>query len=110
VPHGCSGIKGQKADRDHEQQWFAGLSMFLGRKEKAKGSWMIADPLVELPAAPTTGIRRFNAYLQSERRRIVAQVRREVLKNRDFFAVRDSAQRCDDLLTTTVDNDDWAGL
>jgi hypothetical protein len=25
-----------------------------------------------------------------ERRRIVAQVRREVLKNRDFFVVRDS--------------------
>jgi hypothetical protein len=53
VPHGCSGIKGQKADRDHEQQWFAGLSMFLGRREQATGSWMIADPLVKSPAAPT---------------------------------------------------------
>src|SRR5258705_8517299 len=32
------------------------------------------------------------------------------LKNRAFFAVRDSVRRCDDLLTTTVDNDDRAGL
>jgi hypothetical protein len=110
VSHQCSVIKGQKTGRNHEQERCAGLSMFLGRKELATGSWMIADPLVESPAAPTTGIRRFNAYLLSERRRIVAQVRREVLKNRDFFAVQDSPRRCDDLLTTTVDNDDWAGL
>ena len=48
--------------------------------------------------------------LVSERRRIVAQVRREVPKNRDFIAVRDSDECCDDLLTTTVDNDDRAGL
>ena len=47
---------------------------------------------------------------QSGRRRIVAQVRREVLKNRDFIAVRDSDECCDDLLTTTVDNNDRAGL
>jgi hypothetical protein len=40
----------------------------------------------------------------------VAQVRREVPKNRDFIAVRDSDESCDDLLTTTVDNDDRAGL
>ena len=45
--------KGHKAGRDHEQQWCADLPMFPGRKEKATGSWMIADPLVELPAAPT---------------------------------------------------------
>src|SRR5712671_3520788 len=48
--------------------------------------------------------------LTPERRRIVAQVRREALKNRAFLAVRDSVRRCDDLLTTTVDNDDRAGL
>jgi len=41
----------------------------------------------ELPAAPTD-IRRFNTYLTSERRRIVAQVRREAPKNRDFLAVQ----------------------
>jgi hypothetical protein len=45
VPHGRSGIKGQKAGRNLERQWFADLSMFPGRKEKATGSWMIADPL-----------------------------------------------------------------
>jgi hypothetical protein len=44
VQHGCSGIKGQKAGRNHEQQWSANLSMLLDRKEKATGSWMIADP------------------------------------------------------------------
>ena len=64
--------------------------MFLGRKEKAMGSWMIADPLSRRTPAAPTGTRRFNAYVVPERRRIVAQVRREVLKNRDFFAVRDS--------------------
>src|SRR5713101_7711170 len=83
---------------------------FLGRKEKATGSWMIADPLSRgMPAAPT-GIRRFNTYVTSERRRIVAQVRREVPKHRDFFAVRDSVRCCGDLLATTVDNAYWAGL
>jgi hypothetical protein len=75
----------------------------------ATRSSKIADPSGKTPAAPT-GTRRFNAYLQPERRRIVAQVRREVLKNRDFFAVQDSPKRCDDLLTTTVDNSDRAGL
>src|SRR3982074_1557689 len=45
-----------------------------------------------------------------ERRRIVAQVRRKVLKNRDFSAVRESVSRCDDLLTTAGDNGDPAGL
>ena len=39
---------------------------------------------------PPLVTRRFNAYVVPERRRIVAQVRREVLKNRDFLAVRDS--------------------
>jgi hypothetical protein len=36
--------KAIKAGRNHEQQWSANLSMLLGRKEKATGSWMIADP------------------------------------------------------------------
>src|ERR1700761_807738 len=57
-----------------------------------------------------TGTRRFNPYIPSERRRIVAQVRRKVLKNRDLLAVQDSRGRCDDLLTTGVDNADRAGL
>jgi hypothetical protein len=45
-----------------------------------------------------------------ERRRIVAQVRREVPKNQGFHAVQDSAARYDDLLTSGVDNADRAGL
>jgi len=45
-----------------------------------------------------------------ERRRNVDKVRRQVPKNRELFAVRDSTARCDDLLTTTVDNADRAGL
>jgi hypothetical protein len=70
------------------------LSMFLGRKEKATGPWMIAYPQEEessTTAAAPTGIPRFKAYVTPERRRIVAQVRRKVPKNRDFFAVQDSA-------------------
>jgi hypothetical protein len=47
---------------------------------------------------------------QPERRRIVAQVRRQVPKNQDFLVVRDSRARCDELLTSTVDNVDRAGL
>jgi hypothetical protein len=59
-------------------------SMPLVRKEKAMGSWMIASspqywnpgsphwyPAIQYPSMP-------------ERRRIVAQVRREVPKSRDF--------------------------
>jgi hypothetical protein len=64
--------------------------MFPGRKEKATGSWMVADPLENAGSPP--GTRRFKTYLQSERRRIVAQVRRKVPKNSDFFAVRVSAE------------------
>ena len=48
--------------------------------------------------------------LLSERRRIVAQVRRKARKYRDFFVVRDYRSRWDDLLTAGVDNADWAGL
>jgi len=49
-------------------------------------------------------------FYMPERRRIVAQVRRKLPQNRDFFASQDSAKCCDDLLTTTVDNADRAGL
>ena len=83
--------------------------MFVGREKKAMKSWMIADPLVLNRRQPPRH-QRFNALVMPERRRIVAQVRRKVLKNRDFLAVRDSRGRCDDLLTTGVDNADRAGL
>jgi hypothetical protein len=85
----CPGIRGRKQGRNLERQWRANLSMFLGRE--GKGDGFIAGPLrVDKPPAAPLGARRFSAYLQSERRRIVAQVRREVPKNQDFFAVRDS--------------------
>jgi hypothetical protein len=62
--------------------------VFVGRKEKAMNSWVIAVPLsVERPQPPRH--RRFNAFVMPERRRIVAQVRRKVLKYRGFRAVED---------------------
>ncbi len=83
---------------------------------KAKGSLRSPSPRDRQvdqsrssPAAPT-GTRRFNPYILPERRRIVAQVRRKVPKNQDFSAFQDSLGRCDDLLTTGVDNADRAGL
>jgi hypothetical protein len=45
-----------------------------------------------------------------ERRRIVAQVRRKTLKKAGFAADSKFSTRCDDLLTTGVDNADGAGL
>ena len=83
--------------------------MFVDGKEKATNSWMIADPLVFERRQPPRH-RRFNALVMPERRRIVAQVRRKVLKNRGFWAFEDSLARCDDLLTTGVDNIDRGGL
>jgi hypothetical protein len=84
--------------------------MFLGRKEKAMNSWKVADPSSRSPPAAPLASDDSMLTSPSGRRRIVAQVRRKVPKSRDFIAVGDSAERCDDLLTTTVDNDDRAGL
>jgi hypothetical protein len=61
------------------------LSMFLGRRELATGPWMIANPLVDKPRQPPLAS-EIQCIDMSERRRIVAQVRRKVPKNRDFFA------------------------
>ena len=103
-------IGGQKAGRDHEQTTLC-RSLDVSRpKGKGDGFTEIADPQVDEPPAAPTDTRRFNAYVMPERRRIVAQVRRKVPRYRDFLAVLDSLERCDDLLTTTVDNDDRAGL
>ena len=49
-------------------------------------------------------------YLYSDRRRIVAQVRRKVPKNRHLLAEQDSRPSCDDFLTTAVDKPVGAGL
>jgi hypothetical protein len=67
-------------------------------------------PGLDEPRQPPLAPRDSMHICMPERRRIVAQVRRKVRKNRDFFASRDSAACCDDLLTTTVDNADRAGL
>ena len=80
--------------------------MFLGRLEQAMRPPVPGSERRQPPLA--SGDSTLN--LLSERRRIVAQVRRKVRKYRDFFVVRDYRSRCDDLLTTDVDNADWAGL
>ena len=84
--------------------------MFPGIRERRWVPLEIADPSVEQTPAAPTGTRRFNVYVVPERRRIVAQVRRKVPKNRGFWAAEDSGAGCDDLLTTGVDNPDRAGL
>jgi hypothetical protein len=62
-------------------------SMLPVHKEEAMASWMIADPQYWNAGSP-----HWHPTIQHqcmpERRRIVAQVRRKVPKNRDFFAVQ----------------------
>jgi hypothetical protein len=85
--------------------------MLRGYWNAAMGSSLIADPQTNLNAgSPPLASDDSIAIYTSERRRIVAQVRREVPKKCGFFAAQKFAARCDDLLTMTVDNDDWAGL
>jgi len=85
--------------------------MFLGCKEKATGSWMIADPLSrKIPGSPHLAsgdsILRYSQNVAglwlkygAKPLKIETSLRCEVL-----CAVGD------DLSTTTVDNADWAGL
>jgi len=106
-------IKKPRLGPESRRQWCAGLSMFPGRREWRRVHGRSPSPSrseVDRRRQTPTGSRRFNPYIPSERRRIVAQVRRKVPKNQDFFAVQDSLGRCDDLLTTGVDNADRAGL
>ena len=99
----------KKTGRNRERQWCAELSIFLGRLKQAmvgsKRPFRVDDHR-QPPLA--SGDSMLN--LLSERRRIVAQVRRKVPNCRDFLGPRDSHTRCDDLLTTGVDSTDWAGL
>ena len=71
-----------------------------------------ANPQIQtIAGSPQAGIPTIQyPHCMPERRRIVAQVRREARKNRGFLAAENKAARCDDLLTSTVDNDDRAGL
>jgi hypothetical protein len=65
-------------------------------------------PQDEMPSPLAIGVSML--ILQSERRRIVALVRREALKNQDLFALQNSEARRDDLLTITVDKARRPGL
>ena len=119
MPYGCPGSKGQgfnqkaKAGAGITDDNDAQVSRCFQAAGKGEGFIEIAVPKRSSgrssPPAPT-GTRRFNPYIPSERRRIVAQVRRKVPKNQGFLVVQDSLGRCDDLLTTGVDNADPAGL
>jgi hypothetical protein len=64
--------------------------MLLGYRNAATGSSLIADPQIifEMPAAPKLASGDSMPMYTSERRRIVAQVRREVPKNYGFFAAQ----------------------
>jgi len=86
------------------------ISHVSRRKERRRVSWKIGRSLKKLNAGSPTDARDSMLNLRQNVRRIVAQVGAKLLKNRAFLAVRDSVPRCDDLLTTTVDNDDRARL
>jgi hypothetical protein len=60
--------------------------MLLGNREKATGSSRIADPQLDECRQPPLASDDSLLMYAPERRRIVAQVRREVPKNRGFFA------------------------
>jgi hypothetical protein len=100
----------QNTGRNRERQWCAELSMFLGRLKQAMRSLEDRPFRVDQHRQPPLASGDSTLNLLSERRRIVAQVRRKVPKNQDFLGLQDSRSRCDDLLTTGVDNADWAGL
>jgi hypothetical protein len=79
----------QTAGRNLERQWRADLSKVLDDWEKTEASWKVACSR-DLCRPPT-----WHSAIQclselSERRRIVALIRREALKNQDFFALRNS--------------------
>jgi hypothetical protein len=86
--------------------------MLLGYREKATVSSWIADPRTWNECRqPPLATRRFNNYFSMpERRRIVALVRRMVLKKLRLLRVAKKMERCDDLLTMAVDKEDRAGL
>src|SRR5262249_13746300 len=75
----------------------ADLSMLLGSQKPATGSKR-GSPTPEFdlsPAAPRAGFPTIQyPHCMPERRRIVAQVRREVRKNRGLLAAEKYAARC----------------
>ncbi len=79
-----------------------------------KGDGFIMDrrsPDLNECRQPPLVTRRFSNYFSMpERRRIVALVRRMVLKKLGLRRAAKKMKRCDDLLTMAVDKEDRAGL
>ena len=80
----------QNAGRNLERQWRADLSKVLDDREQTKASWKIACSSRHDAARPPLAFGDSLLIYRSERRRIVALIRREALKNQDFFALQDS--------------------
>jgi hypothetical protein len=105
-------IMGQNAARNHERQWRVEFSKRLGYGGKAVRSWKVADPLNTnsrtawwRPASRRLSINQNVAGLW-----LLYGYSSKLLKIGTFPAPRDSSARCDDLLTSRVDNDPGAGL
>jgi hypothetical protein len=80
----------QNAGRNLERQWRADLSKVLDDREKTEASWKVACSRDFSAGRPSWHSAIQCLSDQSERRRIVALIRREALKNQDFFALRNS--------------------
>ena len=88
MPKERPGISGQNAGRNLERQWRADLSKVLDDREKTEASWKVACSRDLVAGRPPWHPAIQCLSDQSERRRIVALIRREALKNQDFFALR----------------------
>ena len=86
------GISGQSAGRNLERQWRADLSKVLDDREKTEASWKVACSRDFSAGRPPWHSAIQCLSDQSERRRIVALIRREALRNQDFFALQESLQ------------------
>ena len=82
----------QNAGRNLERQCRADLSKVLDDREKTEASWKVACSRDFSAGRPPWHSAIQCLSDQSERRRIVALVRREALKNQDFFAPRNSGR------------------
>jgi hypothetical protein len=105
------GINGQKEDRPEPRTSMVCRALDVSRPS-GTGNASIRNRLfrVDDHRQPPLASGDSMLNLLSDRRRIVAQVRRKVPNCREFLGPKDSHTRCDDLLTTGVDSTDWAGL
>ena len=108
-------IMGQNAARDHEGQCRVDFPIRPGDQGKAVRSWKSPVPKIfqadNEPSRTRIVVSGDSSPIyRSERRRIVALIRRETVENLGLGAPRDSCERCDDLLTLGVDNPERGGL